>query len=161
MSEEQKQLIKEEVRMATDSAIQSLTNIVGEIQKSSRKTNEILESHRAEEIASREVYKDKMMEAVADQIKVTVNGKIDKIDTKIDIQSTKFEEHVVKHEYDMVDLKEIIKNHKDSKALKGAVSIIAETVTSTGKRWLLPIFYGVIAVSTFVGALTIIFNLFK
>lgn len=66
--EEIKNYVDEQVRHSTDSAIMALTRVIGDY-------NNRLEKHREEEAKFRE----KMLETIRSEIKITVNGKIDGI----------------------------------------------------------------------------------
>lgn len=66
--EETKNYIDEQVRHATDSAIMALTRVIGDY-------NNKLEKHREEEAK----FKEKLIDTIREEIKTTVNGKIDNI----------------------------------------------------------------------------------
>lgn len=68
MGEETKNYVDGQVRLATDSAVKALTNLLGDY-------NHKLEKHREEEAE----FKEKLIETVKKEIKETVNGKIDNI----------------------------------------------------------------------------------
>lgn len=68
MEEETKNYVDGQVRLATDSAVKALTNLLGDY-------NHKLEKHREEEAE----FKEKLIETVKKEIKETVNGKIDNI----------------------------------------------------------------------------------
>lgn len=88
-----KDYIDDNVRQATDSSIQSLTNNISELKK-------VLNDHSRAEVESREA----MKQHVAKTIKEVVNGKIDRM------QQTLNES--------MADLAPIIKEYKDNKTTK-------------------------------------------
>ena len=69
--------IKDQIRQATDSSIQALTLMVREIQNDNRK-------HREEELGSREDHRKKMLKEVKEIVEITVNGKIDLANRKLD-----------------------------------------------------------------------------
>lgn len=70
--EDIKNLIDENVRKSTDSAIKALTNLIGSIQQDTIK-------HRVDEALFRERFKEEMAVVVQKQIQITVNGKIDNL----------------------------------------------------------------------------------
>jgi hypothetical protein len=94
MTEEQKAYIDKEVLdkvvLATSSSVQALTNLVGKIQQNQH------EFHK------------ELITSVDNQIKKTVNGKIDKLNDTMN-------NHIEKHDADMVSLSEIIESRKDNK----------------------------------------------
>jgi hypothetical protein len=97
--------IKDHVRQSTDSAIQALTAVVKSVQDDNRR-------HREEELASREIYREKMLKTVEDIVKVTVNGKIDKIAIKQQEDSEKIDELVA----DIKRSEPVIKQYEDTKS---------------------------------------------
>lgn len=70
--------IHDEIRMSTDSSIQALTTLVRDLQNDNRK-------HRQEELESRQAYRMEMLNTVENIVKVTVNGKIDAANKKLDM----------------------------------------------------------------------------
>lgn len=70
--------IHDEIRMSTDSSIQALTVLVRDLQNDNRK-------HRQEELESRQAYRMEMLNTVENTVKVTVNGKIDAANKKLDM----------------------------------------------------------------------------
>ena len=65
------------VTLATNSAIQSLTNLIYRMEQS-------YINHREEELQARAKHREELSSLVTQQIKVTVNGKIDRLDKKLD-----------------------------------------------------------------------------
>lgn len=72
-----KDYIDDNVRKSTDSSIQALTIIIDGLKRDNAK-------HIENEIKSRQDFRVELADIVERQIKITVNGKIDKIDKKID-----------------------------------------------------------------------------
>ena len=70
--------IHDEIRQSTDSSIQALTMLVRDLQNDNRK-------HRQEEVESRQTYRMEMLNTVENIVKVTVNGKIDSANKKLDM----------------------------------------------------------------------------
>ena len=69
--------IHDEIRMSTDSSIQALTALVRDLQNDNRK-------HRQEELESRELYREKLIQEVRLEMKAQFNGKMDSITKKVD-----------------------------------------------------------------------------
>ena len=63
--------------MSTDSSIQALTALVRDLQNDNRK-------HRQEELESRELYREKLIQEVRLEMKAQFNGKMDSITKKVD-----------------------------------------------------------------------------
>ena len=70
--------IHDEIRQSTDSSIQALTMLVRDLQNDNRK-------HRQDELESRQAYRMEMLNTVENIVKVTVNGKIDSANKKLDM----------------------------------------------------------------------------
>lgn len=70
--------IDDNVRKSTDSSIQALTSLVRSLQEDNRR-------HREEELESRQLYRMEMLNTVENIVKVTVNGKIDAANKKLDM----------------------------------------------------------------------------
>lgn len=79
IQEETKNYIDDQVRLATDSSLKAISQVLGYLQNSNKEIREVLDRHKIEEEVSREKARQEMREAVKEQIQITVNGKIDKI----------------------------------------------------------------------------------
>ena len=82
-----KDLIHDEVRHSTDAAIQAVINLVQEIQ-----TRQM--EHSEEEARARTIYREEMLKAVKNEVKVVVNGKIDTLNETVTRFTSMFVEHL-------------------------------------------------------------------
>ncbi len=87
--------INDAVRKSTDSSIQAITNLVngvrndvGSVKKDIDKIDSKIDSHKVVEAELRKEHREDMKRevtfAVREQVEITVNGKIVKVDNKID-----------------------------------------------------------------------------
>ena len=106
--------IKDEIRHSTDSSIQALTLLVRDIQNDNRK-------HREEEMDSRVKYRTEMLSAVRDEMKVTVNGKIDNLTQQVKDMDDRFKEHC-----EIVE--PIIRQFEDRKGFWNTLSVSGKNI---------------------------------
>lgn len=70
--EETKKYIDDQIVRATNSAIMALTNVIGDF-------GHRLEKHKEDEKEDENRFKEKLIATIREEIKITVNGKIDNI----------------------------------------------------------------------------------
>jgi uncharacterized protein Veg len=112
--DEVKDYIDDRVRLSTDSSNKAMTEMLGYLQHSINDIKTSLDAHRNEEMESREHARELMRETVDRQIQRSVNGKIDKIDKKLDIH--------------IGEMQEIKEKFNDSKITKKVLTPIIKNV---------------------------------
>lgn len=130
-----KKYIDDVVRLSTDSSNLALTQITGYLQNSVKKIEEKIDSHRDEEILSREKYREEMMNSVKktmiDSLEKKVNGNIGSIEKKLDIH--------------IADVTPIIKEYKENNIAKEVFKkkIMTLIAIAAGVSAVLGAYYGI------------------